>query len=356
MFDIGVPAPMFVGKTTTNEHYQFHSVGGRYIVLSFLGDLRVDILAKTYQDILKKGHQYFDDENVAFFAISTQQETESLLQERIPGIRFFKDYDKKISVLYRALDTEDDTQYRPYSVILNPNLTIRHVLFFKKEEDHASRLIDLIKQLPIKEEFAGVKMHAPILIIPNVFPINFCNEMIDYYHKIGGVPSGYMIKRDGYSVYNHDSSFKRRSDCTIDDESIKERMRHYLSTKVRPQVKKAYHFDLEYIERYIVACYTAEEKGYFKAHRDNTTPATLHRNFACTINLNDDFEGGELLFPEYGTNLYKPPLGAALIFSCSILHEAQPVTKGIRYCTLPFFYNEAGKNIREENIHLLKIT
>ena len=54
------------------------------------------------------------------------------------------------------------------------------------------------------------------------------------------------------------------------------------------------------MERYIVACYAAEEGGHFRAHRDNTTKGTAHRRFAVSINLNDDFDGGEVSFPEYG--------------------------------------------------------
>ena len=53
------------------------------------------------------------------------------------------------------------------------------------------------------------------------------------------------------------------------------------------------------IERYIVACYDGASGGHFKAHRDNTTPATAHRRFAVTVNLNDAFEGGGTHFPRW---------------------------------------------------------
>jgi hypothetical protein len=51
------------------------------------------------------------------------------------------------------------------------------------------------------------------------------------------------------------------------------------------------------IERYIVACYDATERGHFRAHRDNTTKGTGHRRFAVTANLYDGCDGGELWFP-----------------------------------------------------------
>ena len=38
-----------------------------------------------------------------------------------------------------------------------------------------------------------------------------------------------------------------------------------------------------------------------------------------------------------------------MVFSCSMLHEATPVTRGRRYAFLPFLYDEAGAAIRDAN-------
>jgi predicted 2-oxoglutarate/Fe(II)-dependent dioxygenase YbiX len=104
------------------------------------------------------------------------------------------------------------------------------------------------------------------------------------------------------------------------------------------------------MERYIVACYDAEQGGHFRPHRDNTTKGTAHRRFAVTINLNaGDYGGGDLRFPEYGPATYRAPTGGAVVFSCSLLHEATPVTSGTRYAFLPFLYDEAAAELREAN-------
>ena len=68
--------------------------------------------------------------------------------------------------------------------------------------------------------------------------------------------------------------------------------------------------------------YSAEGKHFFGAHRDNGAPTTADRAFAVSLNLNDDFEGGELVFPEYAGVKVSPPAGAAAVFSCSVLHQA----------------------------------
>lgn len=35
----------------------------------------------------------------------------------------------------------------------------------------------------------------------------------------------------------------------------------------------------------------------------------------------------------------------AVVFSCSLLHEATPVTQGLRYCYLPFLYDDAAARV-----------
>ena len=123
------------------------------------------------------------------------------------------------------------------------------------------------------------------------------------------------------------------------------RMRRHLL----PEIAKAFQFQATRIERYIVACYDSKEGGFFRAHRDNTTRGTAHRRFAVSINLNDDFEGGEISFPEYGPRSFKPAPGAAVVFSCSLLHAVSTVTRGRRYAFLPFLYDDAAARIREAN-------
>lgn len=103
-----------------------------------------------------------------------------------------------------------------------------------------------------------------------------------------------------------------------------------------------------------MACYDSSVGGHFRAHRDNTTKGTAHRQFAVSINLNtEEFEGGQLWFPEFGRRAYRPSTGGAVVFSCSLMHEATPVTKGFRYAYLPFLYNEEGARIRQANLQFL---
>jgi hypothetical protein len=49
---------------------------------------------------------------------------------------------------------------------------------------------------------------------------------------------------------------------------------------------------------------------------------------------NQDYAGGDLVFPEFGRRPYRAPMGGAVVFSCGALHQVMPVTKGRRYAFL----------------------
>jgi predicted 2-oxoglutarate/Fe(II)-dependent dioxygenase YbiX len=122
------------------------------------------------------------------------------------------------------------------------------------------------------------------------------------------------------------------------------------------EIERAFQFRATRIERHIAACYEGETTGHFRAQRDNTTRGTAHRRFAVTINLNaGEYEGGELSFPKYGRRTYLAPTGAAIVFSCSLLHEALPVTRGRRYAYLPFLYDDGAARVRAANRRYLDL-
>jgi predicted 2-oxoglutarate/Fe(II)-dependent dioxygenase YbiX len=186
-----------------------------------------------------------------------------------------------------------------------------------------------------------------------VFEPELCRQLIAYYEAQGGTPSGVMRQVDGRTVAVLDD-FKRRRDADIADEALRRALQVRIVRRLLPEVKKTYQFTATRMERHIVACYDAEDGGYFRPHRDNTTAGTAHRRFAISINLNAEaFEGGDLRFPEFGRRTYRPPTGGAVVFSCSLLHEATSVTRGRRYAFLPFLYDEADAAVRDANLQFL---
>jgi predicted 2-oxoglutarate/Fe(II)-dependent dioxygenase YbiX len=213
--------------------------------------------------------------------------------------------------------------------------------------------MDYVRRLPPPHRFVGFDVQAPVLVLPRVFEPELCQDLIAAYEAAGGEESGFMRQIDGKTHLIKDKSHKVRRDFMIDDETLRARTLRNIVRRVSPEIQKVHNFTVSRMERYIVACYAAEEGGHFNAHRDNTTSGTAHRRYAVSINLNDDFDGGEVFFPEYGPRSFKPPAGGAVVFSCSLLHAVTYVTRGKRYAFLPFLYDEQAASIRAANNDLL---
>jgi predicted 2-oxoglutarate/Fe(II)-dependent dioxygenase YbiX len=156
-----------------------------------------------------------------------------------------------------------------------------------------------------------------------------------------------MREVGGKTVQDH--SHKRRKDYVIDDEQLETNMQNRFLRRVVPEIQKVHQYKVTRKERHIVACYAAEDEAHFKAHRDNTTKGTARRRFAVSVNLNSDFDGDEVSFPEYGPRSFKAPAGGAVVFSCSLLHAVSKVTRNRRYAFLPFLYDDEVAKIREAN-------
>jgi peroxiredoxin/predicted 2-oxoglutarate/Fe(II)-dependent dioxygenase YbiX len=355
----GDPAPWFTQRTTSNPQYHFSSVAGRYVVLCFYVT-SADEIGKSAIKAALAHWRLFDDHRFSFFGVSVDpnDEKEKRIEERIPGFRFFLDFDGSVSRLYGALPRdvkagEANVPVRRMWIVLDPTLRVMRVVPFAADGSDREQLFKYLALLPPPAKFAGFELQAPILFLPNVFEPGFCDMLIGLYEKNGGKESGFMREIDGKTVPVHDYRHKRRRDYTIEDEKVIEQTRERIRRRVIPEILKVHQFRITRMERYIVSCYSAEEEGHFQAHRDNTTKGTAHRRFAVSVNLNDEFEGGEVGFPEYGPRTFKAPKGGAVVFSCSLLHKVTPVTKGARYAFLPFLYDEEAAKIRQQNNQFL---
>ena len=338
----GVSAPWFKAQVLDgNPQYTFHTVAGRVAILFFMGSAR-DVAIKSALDILLASDLY-DDSRACLFAATYDPEDVSSgrIVPRFPGVRYFLDYDRAISTAYGAC-REGADRYEAYIVVLDRRLRVAG----RFPPSQAPEALVLAERL-VGEDRADD--WAPVLQIPRVLDRATCRQLIDLYDADGGTESGFMRDVGGKTVSIIDHGHKRRSDYTIADAELRRALVGRIHDCVRPQIKLAFNFDATRMERYIVACYDASVGGHFRPHRDNTTKGTAHRRFAVTINLNEEFDGGELRFPEFGSRTYRAPPGGAIVFGCGLLHEATPVTRGRRYAFLPFLYDDAAATQREAN-------
>jgi predicted 2-oxoglutarate/Fe(II)-dependent dioxygenase YbiX/peroxiredoxin len=339
----GEPVPWFRAKAIGGSpNYVFDTAAGRYILMLFFGRAS-DPGAAEALSCVERHRGLFDDSAACFFGVTSDSEDESQgrVAQKLPGIRFFLDEGGGLAGSFGADSGEGGADRRQW-LLIDPML--RAVAAFPLEAGEAAMaaLRKAAAHMPLPD-------WAPVLMAPNVFEPALCERLIAHHRETGGEPSGFMREIGGKTTLVTDPNHKMRRDREISDESLCATLRARISARLVPMVKRAFQFEATRMERYIVGCYQAGA-GHFRPHRDNTTKGTAHRRFAVTINLNSgDYDGGDLRFPEFGARTYRAPTGGAIVFSCSMLHEATPVTRGTRYAFLPFLYDEGAARLREAN-------
>ncbi|WP_210267751.1 hypothetical protein [Rhizobium ruizarguesonis] len=63
--------------------------------------------------------------------------------------------------------------------------------------------------LPQIDRLTGIELHAPIIVVPNVFEPELCKKLIDLYEQNGGEETGFMREVDSKTVEVKDHGFKR---------------------------------------------------------------------------------------------------------------------------------------------------
>ena len=335
----GEPLPWFRAKAIGgSDNYVFDTAAGRFILMLFFGRA-TDPEAAEALACVERHRALFDDIHACFFGVTCDPEDESAgrVAQRVPGIRYFLDPEGHLSDLYGAGGSG-----RRHWLLVDPMLRAVGAWPVEAGEPAVAALRMAIGHLPLPD-------WAPVLMAPHVIEPALCERLIGHHRETGGEPSGFMREVGGKTVLVTDPRHKMRRDREIADEALCGILRARIRATLVPMVKRAFQFEATRMERYIVGAYPAGE-GHFRRHRDNTTKGTAHRRFAVTINLNSgDYDGGDLRFPEYGPRTYRAPTGGALVFSCSMLHEATPVTRGTRYAFLPFLYDDAAARQREDN-------
>jgi predicted 2-oxoglutarate/Fe(II)-dependent dioxygenase YbiX/peroxiredoxin len=336
----GEAVPWFRAKAIGgSDNYVFDTAAGRYVLLLFFGRAGDEGAAEALACV-ERHRALFDDVRACFFGVTSDREDEAAgrVAQSLPGIRFFLDPEGGLAGLFGAGPAGE----RPHWLLVDPMLRAAGAFPLDAGEAAVASLVRAMAHMPLPD-------WAPVLMAPNVLEPALCERLTAHHRETGGEPSGFMREVGGKTVLVTDPNHKMRRDREITDESLCGVLRARILSRLVPMVKRTFQFEATRMERYIVGAYPAGE-GHFRPHRDNTTRGTAHRRFAVTINLNaGDYEGGDLRFPEFGRRTYRAPTGGAVVFSCSLLHEATAVTSGTRYAFLPFLYDDAAARQREEN-------
>lgn len=238
----------------------------------------------------------------------------------------FHDADNRVHAAYGASDGA------PVAVVLDANLRVVATTTIHEIDATLAMIVDAA---PSVEAGGLAPRLAPVLFVPDALDERLCSELMDRWSE-ESVSTGVETVVEGERAEATDLRRKRRRDHTVTDAALLRRLTQHVGARVLPELQKAFAFRAGGFEGFKVGCYTADDRGHFEAHRDNLSAATAQRRFALSLNLNEDYDGGELVFPEYGTTRYRPAAGEALLFSGSHLHRVCPVERGRRFVLLSF--------------------
>ena len=340
---LGDPVPWFSAPLIGDGAFNLSVAAGRWIVLSFLGNPADPRAHHEVTELLSDGN-LFDEERIVFYGLFTAPPADPLpyLGRSSQAVSFLADYDGAISRAFGAAEM-------PRTIVLDPMLRAVADIPWDYPTGHAATVREVLRTLPDVDDSAGVPFTAPVLMVPRVFDFSLCDVLIQFYEKIGGQDSGFLLDVDGKTQRMVDYRLKRRNDLAVAHPQLREAIRCQIVRRLLPPIERFFQFQATRMDRYIVACYDSAVGGHFYRHRDNVNIGAQHRRFAVTINLNKDYDGCDLVLPEFGRRAYRAPHGGAMVFSCGALHQVTPVTRGRRYAFLAFLYGEADAAVREAN-------
>jgi len=346
MFRSGDFIPDFTAASTVNERFNFGTLAGNRVLLCVIGS---DEPAMRVMAAVARLRRLCRERGALLLFLSDAADPDRReAMASLAGGAVVLWSDESIATRLRL------AQHGCGTFLLDRNLQVIAFVPADGTDPNVEALTRLLGALPVPPRPQMMTSSAPILLVPNAFDQSLCRRLIDHYEAVGGRRSGFMRQIDGRTVGVQDDGFKRRSDVHITDEALRLEIRRSLVSRVLPQIEKAFAFRATRIERYVVACYDGVEAGRFRAHRDNTTAGTAHRQFAISLNLNaEEYQGGQLRFAEHSHDLFRPASGTACVFSCSLLHEAMPVESGRRFAFLTFVYDDRRAQVRNNNRHLV---
>jgi predicted 2-oxoglutarate/Fe(II)-dependent dioxygenase YbiX len=212
--------------------------------------------------------------------------------------------------------------------ILNANRRVVDIKKIKNLED--------INQFEFDYKF---DINKPYLIVENVLSPELLAEVLQFY------------KDNIHKSQLHDTNSKNRLHVHPDIE-LERKIDNKLSRALFPEIRKIFYLDVKYRELYKICSYNAETSGRFHAHRDTPHPFQ-HRKFGLSLLLNDDYDGGELLLPEYNIKL-KPKANTAIIFPGICTHQVAEVIKGSRQTIISFLCSEVEGKTKGKSKYSVK--
>ncbi len=172
-----------------------------------------------------------------------------------------------------------------------------------------------------------------IQVFDDALPIDLCNEILKEYKNSDDWSSALV------GTGSVDKNYRNCNQILISDHGIigkNEQKRRDIDIKIHENLattikkyKELYeHFTIDIDTGYQLLRYNEGE--YYRQHVDSLKEQ--QRSVSCSINLNDEYEGGEFAFFDREI-IIRAAAGSAIMFPSNFMypHEIMSVTKGTRY-------------------------
>ncbi|HWB33951.1 MAG TPA: 2OG-Fe(II) oxygenase [Candidatus Paceibacterota bacterium] len=192
-------------------------------------------------------------------------------------------------------------------------------------------------------------LHREILIAPNFLTPDICREYVDYARAQPEID---------LSVFDADATNKKgeiswevdkktRDTQTVNIEPIKQVVLDLMRYAVRDFLNPFFNVQIKDSEMPQFLIY--HPGGHYRPHIDGEAlfndgsgklswRRNVDRDISLVVYLNQDFEGGDIVFPKQAITI-KPRAGMLLAFPSShhFLHGVNPVLSGTRYAIVNWF-------------------
>jgi hypothetical protein len=207
----GEALPLAHLASNRNPRFALGSLGGRFVLACFIADVESDAAKAALAAIPL--HPIDERERLcAIFVTDTRgsPQIDALNENRL----IFKD-----AAAIEACGMLDPCEPAGRWILFDP--TLRVAALWRLQD--AERALKALEAAPSPNLHAGVPSHAPVLVAPRVLEPEFCTQLIAYYRQRGGQASGVTQQDDGGRTFiTLDDAFKRRSDCLIEDATLRE--------------------------------------------------------------------------------------------------------------------------------------
>ncbi len=305
---------------------------------SFLGSPANPKVREELAELIRDAH-LFDENRIVFYGVLTAPPSDPAhyVALNTPAISFIADYDGAISRAFGAAAM-------PRTIVLDPMLRAVADIPWDYAAGHVQSVRGVLDSLPAVDDCAGVPLFAPVLVVPRVLDFHSATSSLSSTtNSAAMIPAFSSTPPARPRPWSITGSSAATTSASLHPE-VRDAIRSQIVRRLLPAIERFFQFSATRMDRYIVACYDSAVGGHFYRHRDNVNAGAQHRRFAVTINLNNDYDGCDLTFPEFGSRTYRAPHGGAIVFSCGALHQVTPVTPRPPLCLprLPLWRSRRG--------------